>query len=467
MRRLIPVLLLAVSCARAPSRGAVEPEQEPSPIGSERRVAGDGCQAADSPDSAAGRRLDELLAVMNAPDHAAAEAFIATALDPRPRELFAGFIRSNAGDDLEITLCRVEVDSDNAVVGVLGGPDERGRFEYGVVVLLVGDAGKVSSLRVTSATEADAATGHESIGDSDVHAIVEGVGDGLADYVFADKAEAMATRIRTARDGGEYAGITNGHLLAHRLMEDLFAVSHDKHLDLNYQSVASEPPTEPTPEERERFGEMAARNNYGMPVAEIREANIGYLKVLGFHPPQVAAEATSATMSKLADADALVIDLRENGGGSPHGVAYMSSYLFGEERVHLNDLYNRGQDSTESFYTSPDLPGRRFGPDKPIFVLTSTRTFSAAEEFAYNLQARGRATIVGEVTGGGAHPVELVGVSEHWSIILPTARAINPITKTNWEGTGVKPDVDVPAEDALDKALELARTQREGGASGS
>jgi len=178
----------------------------------------------------------------------------------------------------------------------------------------------------------------------------------------------------------------------------------------------------------------------------------------GFHA-QHGAEPMSTTMSKLAAAKALIIDLRENGGGSPEGVAYMASYLFGDKAVHLNNVYNRQADRTQTSYTSPDLPGRRFGPQKPVYVLTSGFTFSAAEEFAYDLQALGRATIVGEVTGGGAHPVEMHRVSDHWSIFLPTSRSINPITKTNWEGTGVQPGVEVPADQALSKALELAAAE--------
>jgi C-terminal processing protease CtpA/Prc len=180
------------------------------------------------------------------------------------------------------------------------------------------------------------------------------------------------------------------------------------------------------------------------------------VEVLGFLPPEVAADAVAETMSKLADADVLVIDLRKNGGGSPHGVALMTSYLFGKKPVHLNDILYRSEDRTESFHTAPDVPGKHFGPKKPVFVLTSGRTFSAGEEFAYNLQALRRAKIVGETTGGGAHPTEFVRVSDHWGIGLPSARAINPVTKTNWEGTGVKPDIEVPAEQALEKALELA-----------
>jgi hypothetical protein len=460
MRRTIPLLLLMTNCARGPtstapgpSPAAVAAEAEPSPDSS-------GCPPVESPDTAAGRRLQELVAAVNAPDAAAAEAFIETAMTAQPRERHAEFILTNAGDGLVLGLCRIDFSAGKDVVAIVGGANEHGTFEYGWLILSVNDSGKVTSLGIAPATREDLERPIEPLDDDTVRVAVEGVADGLAGYVFADKAAAMATRIRAAREAGEYAGVTNGHLLARRITEDLLAVTHDKHLDVMYGTFPPGPPSEPTAEEVEQFKKHAAQDNFGMPIAEIREGNVGYLKVFGFLPPEIAADAIAATMSKLADADVLVIDLRENGGGSPHGVALMTSYLFGKKRVHLNDLYNRRENRTESFHTSPDVPGRSFGAKKPIYVLTSAKTFSAGEEFAYNLQARKRATIVGEVTGGGAHPVDFVRVSDHWAIVLPTARAINPITKTNWEGTGVKPDVEVPAQQALDKALELAAKRK-------
>jgi hypothetical protein len=232
--------------------------------------------------------------------------------------------------------------------------------------------------------------------------------------------------------------ITEPRKLAKRLSDDLRAVTGAKHLCVTYSSSVPPPEgpqTEMSPQDIERFKKQAAADNFGMPVAEIREGNVGYLLVLGFLPPEVNADAVEATMSKVADADVLVIDLRQNGGGSPEGVALMTSYLFGEKRVHLNDLYSRRDDRTESFYTSPDAPGRHFGGKKKIFVLVSKRTFSAGEEFAYNLKALKRATIIGEITGGGAHPTDFVRLSDHWALRLPS----------------------VPADQALDKALELVR----------
>ena len=147
--------------------------------------------------------------------------------------------------------------------------------------------------------------------------------------------------------------------------------------------------------------------------------------------------------------------LRQN-GGNPNLVALVSSYSFGDEAVHLNSLYWRVPDRTDHFYTDPRVEGRRFGPTKPIYVLTSARTFSGAEEFAYNLQTRKRATVVGETTGGGAHPGGGVALPHGLRVFVPSGRAINPITKTNWEGTGVKPDLAVAADAALAAAHKLA-----------
>jgi C-terminal processing protease CtpA/Prc len=160
-------------------------------------------------------------------------------------------------------------------------------------------------------------------------------------------------------------------------------------------------------------------------------------------------------MTFLANTDALIFDLRQNGGGDPEMVALISSYLFGDKPVHLNSLYWRKGDRTEDFYTKPNLVNKKFG-DKDVYVLTSNYTFSGAEEFSYNLKNLKRATIVGETTGGGANPGGMFRLSEHFGAFIPTGRAVSPITKTNWEGTGVEPDVKAPKEQALKIAYLMA-----------
>src|SRR5262249_37311884 len=166
-----------------------------------------------------------------------------------------------------------------------------------------------------------------------------------------------------------------------------------------------------------------------------------------------AGETAAAAMSFLANTDALIIDVRKNGGGSPGMVALVCSYLFDGRPRHLNSLAWRksGGEEVQQWWRLPYVPGKRY-IDKDVYVLTSKRTFSAAEEFTYNLQTQKRATIVGEATGGGAHPGGPQPINDHFAVWIPSGRAVNPITKTNWEGTGVKPDIEVPADQALKTA---------------
>ena len=187
--------------------------------------------------------------------------------------------------------------------------------------------------------------------------------------------------------------------------------------------------------------------------SEVQPGNVGYLKFNFFGPVDECGDDATDALTKLADTDALIIDLRDNGGGQPAMVAYISSYLF-DQRTHLNDIYTRRTNSTQEFWTR-DVPGKKFGGTKPVYVLTAKRTFSGAEEFSYNLKSLKRATIIGETTGGGAHPTQRFRIDDQFSIGVPFARAINPITKTNWEGSGVTPDIRVPSSDALDTARRM------------
>ncbi|HEV2704640.1 MAG TPA: S41 family peptidase [Pyrinomonadaceae bacterium] len=179
---------------------------------------------------------------------------------------------------------------------------------------------------------------------------------------------------------------------------------------------------------------------------------MGYVDLRGFmEANEESAQTVAAAMNFLNNTEAIIFDLRKNGGGQPQMVALISSYLFGEQPVHLNSLYWRKDNRTEEFWTLKEVAGKRYG-NKDVYILTSNRTFSAAEEFTYNLKNLKRATVIGETTGGGAHPGGGVKLSRNFAMFVPTGRAINPITKTNWEGTGVKPDVEVPADQALKTA---------------
>ena len=270
-------------------------------------------------------------------------------------------------------------------------------------------------------------------------------------YVFPETAKNMEAAIRERASRKEYDQITSARSFAETLTKDLQAVSKDKHLRVRYSHQPIPERTErrePTAEEREEARRDYTWMNHGFNKVERLRGNIGYVEFWGFFDAELAADTVASTMNFVNGTDALIIDLRANGGGSPEMVALVSSYLFGPEPVHLNDLYWREGNRTEQFWTRKEVAGKRY-LNKDVYVLTSKRTFSGAEEFAYNLKNLKRATIIGETTGGGAHPGGTLRVHEHFNVFVPSGRAINPITKTNWEGTGVTPDVDVPAAQAL------------------
>jgi hypothetical protein len=277
-------------------------------------------------------------------------------------------------------------------------------------------------------------------------------------YVFPETAKKMEDALRARQKRGAYDADIDGESFARMLTDDLQEVSHDKHLRVNFslRALPKEPPQR-TPEDEARMRAQLERSNCAFEKAERLPPNIGYLKFNGFADPAICGPTATAAMNFLGHVDAIIFDLRDNGGGDPKMVAYISTYLFGE-RTHLNDLYNRKRDTTEEYWTLPDLPGKRL-TGKPAFVLTSKRTFSGGEEFTYNLKNLKRATIIGETTGGGAHPVSGHRIDDHFTIGVPFAKAVNPITKTNWEGTGVEPDVKVPAAEALDVAKKMAAEQ--------
>ncbi len=277
-------------------------------------------------------------------------------------------------------------------------------------------------------------------------------------YVFPDVATKMTEAIKKHVAAKKYDTLTSARAFSEALTADLRAISHDKHIVVSFS-------TDPVPErkdgkllqsELDLMHERMQFWNAGIVKAERLDGNVGYVRIDGFAPVAEAAPRIAPAMSMIADTGALIIDLRFNGGGDPYTVVLLVSYLFpaGEEH-HVNDFYSRLDNSTQQMWTVHDVSGRRY-PKNPVFVLTSKDTFSGAEEFAYDMQTLKRATIVGDVTGGGANPGDQFKVHRNFEIFVPTGRAINPVTKTNWEGVGVKPDVQVAADTALDTAYLAA-----------
>jgi len=281
-------------------------------------------------------------------------------------------------------------------------------------------------------------------------------------YVSPDVAKRAADTLRARGARGLYREYANGVSFAIRLDDELAELTHDKHLHVVY-SVLPLPPDSPTAiggtsplrssEDAKRERARLDGMNCGFTRVEVLPGNVGYVKFDMFADPEVCGATASAAMTFVAGTRALILDLRDNGGGDPAMVSYVASYLF-DRRTHLNDLWMRRTGTTEEFWSRDSVPGRRFGGAKPVYVLTSSRTFSGGEEFAYDLQQLKRATIVGETTGGGAHPMSSHRINEHFMITVPFARPVNPVTHANWEGVGVEPDVKVPAGNALATAQQ-------------
>ena len=283
-----------------------------------------------------------------------------------------------------------------------------------------------------------------------------------ANYVFPEQAGQAATAIEARLEADEYDDLDE-ITLTERLTRDLQEITGDRHLRVVFgggpgprrQRIGE--PEEPKDHEARRLAmrRMGRLDNFGIRQVERLDGNVGYLDVRRVAVPANAGPAIGAAMELVAGTYALIIDLRHNGGGAPEGVVFWCSYLLDERPTHLNDIFHADTGETRQFWALPYVPGTRY-LDRPVFVLTSGRTFSGGEDFAYTLQALGRATVVGETTGGGAHPTRGFPISAAVHIGIPFARSVNPVTGTNWQGTGVVPDVPADAERAYDVAYARA-----------
>jgi len=277
----------------------------------------------------------------------------------------------------------------------------------------------------------------------------------LENYVFEDVGIKCSNYILEHLQKGSYEDYEDYLDFANRLTEDLQKISKDKHLRVrvrkpDYSRMEQVDPL--TAEYQQRVYDE--RKNMGFQKLEILQGNIGYLQLSEFAPVEIAGKKAAGVMRFLEHTDAVIFDLRENDGGSPALVQYISSFFF-DKPTHLNSLYWRVADRTDEYWTLEDVDGKQ-RPDVPLFIVTSKNTFSSAEEFAYNLQTRKRATIVGESTAGGANPGGMININDNFGVFVPMGRAINPVTGTNWEGVGVKPNIKVKANNALNVAMDKA-----------
>jgi retinol-binding protein 3 len=277
-------------------------------------------------------------------------------------------------------------------------------------------------------------------------------------YVDAAVAKKIVADLKKRQTAGEFDKYTSGPDFATQVNTLMKELATDAHLRFRFSENALPKrvrPSEPSAAEIKQRTEAIRFVNSGFEKVERVQGNIGYIKFNYFAGQEDVKRPMAAAMSFLANTDAMIIDLRENGGGDPAGVQLVCSYFFPEKPVHLNSLYFREGNRTVEFWTLKSVDAPRY-LNKDVYVLTSKRTGSGAEECSYNLKNLKRATLVGTSTWGGANPGGTVRLSDHFSCFVPVGKAINPYTKTNWEGTGVEPDVKVDSAKAMKEAHLLA-----------
>jgi hypothetical protein len=256
-----------------------------------------------------------------------------------------------------------------------------------------------------------------------------------------------------------YRKIADPEALAKAMTADLFAVTHDKHVHIEYPFDPSQfgDASQPNAAQMHQYDQLI---NSGFLTVRRLRGNIGYIDFREFSDDEEVGQVIDAAMTFVSHTDALIIDLRKNGGGSPRAAQTLEAYFF-DQPQQITSLMLRdpktGVVTETQQYTDATVPGPRY-LDKPIYLLTSSRTFSCAEQFTYDLHNLKRVTIVGETTGGGANPGAFVSLGNAFAIFMPNGRAYSPITKTNWEGTGIAADIATTAADALMRAYVVALT---------
>lgn len=273
----------------------------------------------------------------------------------------------------------------------------------------------------------------------------------LASYIDIELAKEMSTTIKS--NSKKYTSISDPKEFSNVLTKDLQKVSKDLHLKVNFEPkrIAQNKRVMPAGMKLKREKMMAMRMaefNYGFTEVKVLNGNIGYLNLRMFADIKYAKEAATAAMHFLNNTNAMIIDLRTNVGGVPSMMQLLASYFTDAKPVLLSDFYERKTNTKTQLFTFENIDGKRRG-GKPLYILTSKNTFSAAEAFTYSLKHLNKAVVVGEVTKGGANRTKRLNLNENFSISVPYIKAIHPITKTNWEGKGVVPTIKTSKNDAF------------------
>lgn len=276
-------------------------------------------------------------------------------------------------------------------------------------------------------------------------------------YIYPDVAKKTSEHLNKQYEAGYFDQCKDNETFATILTEVVQSVNKDKHMKIMSNAIYIAPENTLEAKAAHRMGQINHYRNYNHGFKELKmlEGNVAYLDLRMFDPLYRAKEVADAYMKLLSQSDAVIIDLSKNGGGDPSMVQYLCSYFF-DKKLHLNSLYYREGDRTQEYWTLEEVEGKKMA-DIPLYIMISEETFSGAEEFSYNMQQLKRATLIGQTSAGGANPGETRGINNDLSVFIPTGRAINPITNTNWEGVGVQPEIQTKKEETFDQALILAQ----------
>ena len=350
-------------------------------------------------------------------------------------------------------------------------PAFSGPFRSRTAAVIHGLVLSIAVFSVTAVTASARSQGTTSSSRLRRHRVIDAAAKNLRRYyAYPDVGQKMADALLAHEKNGDDDAAADGAAFADLLTKQMRDVSHDRHLELAYSQDplpasgfdAQGRPLGPTPDDHARYRKTMEQENCTFEKTEILAHNIGYLKLNSFPDPSLCRPTAVTAMAYLNHVDAIIFDLRNNRGGEPEMVALMAAYLFDRPEY----WYNPRENTTPRSWTQSPVPGNRLA-DKPAYVLTSTRTFSGAEQFSYDLKMLKRAILVGETTGGAAHSGVFYRIDDHFGIGIPETKPINPFSKTDWAETGVEPDVKVKAADALETAVKLAESRVQSRRSGT
>jgi hypothetical protein len=291
---------------------------------------------------------------------------------------------------------------------------------------------------------------------ADRHRLIQAVATNVREYYFDKQvAQSTASALFAHEQAGDYNAVTDGQAFANLLARHLTQASRDNHFTMEYtRNVFPDFSKPPAPEFQARYRAAMEQANCTFEKVEITPNHVGYMKLNAFPDTAACQPKAESVMATLNHADALIFDLRDNRGGYTNMVVFLASYLFD----HPEYMFNPRDLVTAQTWTRSPVAGSLL-VDKPVYILISSRTYSAAEQFSYDLKMLKRAVLVGETSGGATHAGVLHNLADHFAIGIPEHRPINPFSDQDWAITGVEPDVRVKAADALATAENLAETK--------